>query len=65
MNILVITQYFWPESFRINDMALGLKERGILVRYFSSPELRDSIRVTVGTDEEIEILLKGLEALMA
>ena len=28
MNILVITQYFWPESFRINDMALGLKERG-------------------------------------
>ena len=28
MRILVITQYFWPESFRINDLALGLKERG-------------------------------------
>lgn len=49
----------------LEPLYLGLKERGILVRYFSSPELRDSIRVTVGTDEEIEILLKGLEALMA
>lgn len=28
MRILVITQYFWPESFRINDLVLGLKEFG-------------------------------------
>jgi len=28
MNILIITQYFWPENFRINDLALGLKEKG-------------------------------------
>ena len=28
MRILVITQYFWPEYFRINDLVLGLKERG-------------------------------------
>lgn len=28
MRILVITQYFWPENFRINDLTLGLKERG-------------------------------------
>lgn len=28
MKILIITQYFWPESFRINDICLGLKERG-------------------------------------
>lgn len=28
MRILIVTQYFWPESFRINDLALGLKERG-------------------------------------
>lgn len=28
MNILIISQYFWPESFRINDLALGLQERG-------------------------------------
>lgn len=28
MKILVITQYFWPESFKINDLCLGLVERG-------------------------------------
>ncbi len=28
MKILIITQYFYPENFRINDLALGLKEKG-------------------------------------
>ena len=28
MRILVVTQYFWPENFRINDLVLGLQERG-------------------------------------
>lgn len=28
MRILIVSQYFWPENFRINDLALALKERG-------------------------------------
>lgn len=28
MRILIVTQYFWPENFRINDLCLGLSERG-------------------------------------
>jgi len=28
MRILVVTQYFWPENFRINDLVAALKERG-------------------------------------
>ncbi len=28
MKILIVTQYFWPETFRINDLAQGLIERG-------------------------------------
>ena len=28
MNILIATQYFWPESFRVNDLARGLRDRG-------------------------------------
>jgi len=28
VKVLIVCQYFWPESFRINDLALGLKERG-------------------------------------
>jgi colanic acid biosynthesis glycosyl transferase WcaI len=28
VHILIVTQYFWPESFRINDLATALTERG-------------------------------------
>jgi glycosyltransferase involved in cell wall biosynthesis len=28
LKILFISQYFWPENFRINDLALGLSEKG-------------------------------------
>jgi colanic acid biosynthesis glycosyl transferase WcaI len=28
MNLLIITNHFWPENFRINDLALGLINRG-------------------------------------
>ena len=28
MKVLIVTQYFWPENFRINDLVLGLKARG-------------------------------------
>ena len=35
MRILILTQYFWPESFRINDLAIALKERGHEVTIFT------------------------------
>lgn len=28
LKILIVTQYFWPENFRINDLACALKARG-------------------------------------
>ena len=28
MQILIVSQYFWPENFKINDIALALNERG-------------------------------------
>jgi len=28
MHLLVVTQYFWPENFRINDIVTGLHQRG-------------------------------------
>lgn len=36
MNILVVTQYFWPENFRINDLVRGLLERGHQVTVLTS-----------------------------
>jgi hypothetical protein len=34
VRILVITQYFWPESFRVNDVVHGLRD---LVHEASAP----------------------------
>jgi histidinol-phosphate/aromatic aminotransferase/cobyric acid decarboxylase-like protein len=34
------------------------------VRYFSSPHVADSLRVTVGTDDEVEAFLDALRALL-
>lgn len=28
MRILIVSQYFWPESFLVNDLAVGLCEKG-------------------------------------
>jgi histidinol-phosphate aminotransferase len=43
---------------------LGLKEKGILVRYFSSPDLCDCLRITIGTDAQIDSLLAGMRQLV-
>jgi len=28
LRILIVTQYFWPENFRITDLAIALKDKG-------------------------------------
>ncbi len=28
MRILIVSQYFWPENFRVNDLSTGLVQRG-------------------------------------
>jgi histidinol-phosphate aminotransferase len=45
------------------DAYLGLKEQGILVRYFNLPGLTDKIRITIGTSQENNALLGGIKAL--
>lgn len=35
MRVLIVTQYFWPENFRINDLAQGLRGRGHEVTVFT------------------------------
>ena len=41
----------------------ALRERKIYVRYFATPELRDSLRITVGTPEDVERLLQQVAAI--
>jgi histidinol-phosphate aminotransferase len=44
---------------------LGLKSQGILVRYFDLPGLKDKLRITVGTVQENNAVLAGIQALVA
>lgn len=39
----------------------AVKERGFLIRYFSTPDLSDCLRITVGTDEQIDQLLAVMQ----
>jgi histidinol-phosphate aminotransferase len=40
--------------------AAALARRDILVRHFAVPRLFDSLRITIGTDDEIDALLDAL-----
>lgn len=42
----------------------GLAEQGVYVRYFDHPRLRDQLRVTVGTEDEMERLWQVLESML-
>jgi histidinol-phosphate aminotransferase len=52
-----------PAGGNAADLYLALKERGILVRYFNQPGLADKLRITVGTDEQNQILLEAFLSL--
>jgi histidinol-phosphate aminotransferase len=43
---------------------LALKERGILVRHFGAPRLKDYNRITIGSDAEMDTLIATLKELL-
>ncbi|MBP1542941.1 MAG: histidinol-phosphate transaminase [Oscillospiraceae bacterium] len=48
--------------YRAKDICEHLKTRDIYVRYFSKARIDDRLRITVGTDEEIDALIRELKA---
>ena len=46
------------------DLYKQLKDNGILVRYFAKDRIDNYLRVTIGTDEEMEIFIEKLEKLL-
>lgn len=52
-----------PADGRGKEIYLGLKQQGILVRYFDKTGLSDKIRITIGTSQENNALLGGIKAL--
>jgi histidinol-phosphate aminotransferase len=49
----------------VKSLYEGLKVRKILVRYMNYTDSGDGLRISVGTDAEIDLLLKELAALLA
>lgn len=60
------TNFVFASSEKMSGEQLykALKERGILVRYFNKPRLEDFVRITIGTREQMDALLKELEVLI-
>jgi histidinol-phosphate aminotransferase len=56
----VLAKVGYPRAKELHEM---LKARGILVRYFPQEDVRDCLRITVGTDSEVDALLSALEEL--
>ena len=50
---------------RGHDAYVGLKQQGILVRYFDKPGLTDKIRITIGSSAQNNALLAGIKTLTA
>lgn len=42
-----------------------LKARGVLVRHFDSPLIRDFLRITIGTDAEMAVLLTKIKEILS
>ncbi|MBU0676936.1 MAG: histidinol-phosphate transaminase [Verrucomicrobia bacterium] len=60
------TNFLWVRPARGEAKILfeQLKDKRILVRYFDAERTRDYLRITVGTDEEMDALLAALGAMM-
>jgi len=46
-------------------LAAALRERGVLVRHFSPPRIEDFLRITIGSDPEIDRLTDALAEIVA
>ena len=53
-----------PPLFPANDWLRKLRDRKILVRWFSAPEVKDYLRITIGTQAEAEALVKAVRAIL-
>jgi histidinol-phosphate aminotransferase len=45
-------------------LAAALRERAVIVRHFATPRISDYLRITVGSDEQIEALLSALSEIL-
>jgi histidinol-phosphate aminotransferase len=55
-NFIFVSHAQFPAA----DLFQSLREKGILVRYFNKPRIDNYLRVTIGTDEEMDRFLETI-----
>lgn len=55
-NFLFVTH----ERVKAKELFEALKAEGIYVRYFNKPRIDNHLRITIGTDEEMDTLFDFL-----
>lgn len=53
-----------PNKADAEKLYLDLKKAGVLVRYFNSPRIAGYLRITIGTDEDMDVFLEKLSGLV-
>ncbi len=54
-----------PAGASAEEIYLGLKARGILIRYWSTPGMNDKLRITVGTPQQNAKLTEAISTILA
>jgi histidinol-phosphate aminotransferase len=54
-----------PPVFPANEWLQKLRDRRILVRWFDHPTTKDYLRITIGSDAEMDALLKGARRILS
>lgn len=54
-----------PDWINAENLYKQLKEAGILVRYFSYPRINEYLRITIGTDEEMQAFTQKVSEILA
>ena len=47
------------------ELLAGLREQGVLVRWWNDPVIKDWLRISIGTDEEMDELVRALKEMLA
>ena len=60
------SNFLFARHSRVNGEKIyqELKKRGILVRHFSKERIRDFNRITIGTPQQMQVMLKQMEELL-
>ncbi len=60
------TNFLFAKSEGIGgrELYLALKEKGVLIRHFETPRLKDYNRITIGSKEEMEIFIEKVKEIL-